>query len=524
MAESTQSTGSLLGEKAKALYSRLESARWVSLERARDCSALTLPALLPSQWVNDTTEIPEPYQSVGARGVNNLSSKLLLALFPPGTPFFRLRVKRQVADELGEMLSDVETQLASVEQTINDSVETSHARPLMSEVLKHLIVTGNGLLHVPSLEDTRFFRMDQYVILRDAMDRPLRTVVKETTVAMALTEEVRIECQVPTDTNVDKPKADNAKVDIYTVICWDYITKKVDSHQEINDIMVPGSAGNRPLEKSEWIPLRWIAVPGRDYGRGHVEEYIGDLRSLEGLSEAIVQFAQVAAKIVMLVHPNSTTDVAAINNAESGDAVVGSKVDIDVLQLEKQADFQVAERVAEKIEQRLSYAFLLSTGTTREAERVTAEEIRATAQELEDALGGVYTVLAQELQLPYVRRLMAAAQQAGDIPQLPPKAFDPVIVTGFEALGRNQALNRLRQYFQDLSETFGPQVLAQRANFTEIAKRFGVGYGVEDYATLWISDADFQKQQQQQSMQEAMTKAAPAAAGPLVKAAVGQSQ
>src|SRR6202044_3030851 len=100
--------------------------------------------------------------------------------------------------------------------------------------------------------------------------------------------------------------------------------------------------------------------------------------------ESIVKFAAVAAKIVMLVHPNSTTSVADLNSAESGDAVVGSKADIDVLQLEKMQDFQVMMQTSERLEQRLSYAFLIQTGTTREAERVTAEEIRATAQELED--------------------------------------------------------------------------------------------------------------------------------------------
>jgi Bacteriophage head to tail connecting protein len=488
--------------RAKSTYERLDSYRWMSLERARDCSALTLPALIPPQNTTDQTALPTPFQSVGSRGVNNLASKLLMALFPPGLPCFRLKVNEAVANNLGDKLSDVEGKLASVERIINDKLETEHTRPLIAEVLKHLIVGGNALLHAPTKDAMRFFRLDQFVICRDAMDRPLHAVIKESTVAGSLDPLTALACQVG--------KQDPYfKVDVFTFIEWDYITKKVCSFQEINGMIVPGSDTDRPLDKSEWIPLRWIAVPGRDYGRGHVEEYLGDLRSLEGLSESIVQFAQAAAKIVMLVHANSTTSVKELNNAESGDAITGSKADIDMLQLEKAQDFEVANKVAERIEQRISYAFLLRSGATRDAERVTAEEVREMAQELEDALGGVYTVLAHEMQLPLIQRFMAVMTQAGSIPAMPKGVVMPVIVTGFEALGRNHALNKLRSYFQDLSEVFGQQVLAMRVDFTEVSKRYGSGYGIEKPEDLWKTDDQVAQDQKQQTMRDVATKGAP---------------
>lgn len=487
---------------AKNTYNRLESLRYMSLERARNCSALTLPGLIPPIYANENTELPTPYQSVGARGVNNLASKLLMALFPPGSPFFRLKIRQAVADKLGKKLSDIQQSLEGVEMTVNDAVEMNHTRPVAAEVLKHLVVAGNALLHVPSHKEMRCYRMDQYVICRDSIGRPLEVVVVETTVAGALAMAVAEQCKVKRDNPYEK-------IDVYTHIKWDYEAKKVCAHQEINDCKIAGTESEHPLDKTEWIPLRWIAVPNKDYGRGHCEEYLGDLRSLEGLNEAIVQFSQAAAKIVMLVHPNSTTSVADLNNAESGDAIVGSKADIDMMQLEKQADFQVADAVAQRIETRLSYAFLLTAGTTRNAERVTAEEIRANAQELEDALGGVYTVLAQEFQLPYVRRLMASMTKSGEIPALPKEALDPVIVTGFEALGRNHEMNRLNTYLQNLGQLFGEQVVAQRANFNEIATRYANGYGVEKPSDLWKTDDQVNQEMQQQQQAAAMQKAAP---------------
>src|SRR3546814_7961467 len=81
--------------------------------------------------------------------------------------------------------------------------------------------------------------------------------------------------------------------------------------------------------------------------------------------------------------------------------------------------FSVASQVAERLELRLSHAFMLQSGTVRNAERVTAEEIRAMAQELENVLGGVYTVLSAEFQLPLIRRILYVLIRQGEAPELP---------------------------------------------------------------------------------------------------------
>jgi hypothetical protein len=522
MSDQTQTlAGPIQGETAQALYQRLESLRWITLERARDCAAVTIPAIQPPQYSNDQTQLPTPYQSLGARGVNNLTSKLLLAMFPPGQPFFRLDIQKGVAQALGESLSQVEEDLASVESVVTTHVEQSQTRPIMANVLKRLIVTGNVLLHIPDHKNIRSFRLDQYVIVRDAMDKPLRAVVEEKTVAEAIKPEVCEHCAIPAGVIKDG-KMCVQEVRVYTDINWNYQTGRVETYQEINGKKVPGSEGDAPMDAQEWLPLRWHRVPGRDYGMGMVEEYLGDLRSLEALSMAVVQFAAAAAKIVVLVHPNATTNVQDLNNAESGDAIVGSKADLDIFQLEKQADFQSAVNIINSLTTQLCYAFLLQTGTTRNAERVTAEEIRATAQELEDALGGVYTVLSEDMQLPMVNRWLAVMTLRKLIPPLPKGALRPVVVTGFEALGRNQQLNKLRQMLADLNTAVGPQVMQQRVNFTELARRFSNGYGIEDQSTLWLTDDQVKQNTQAQSAQEAMVKAAPQAAGPLIQHALGQ--
>ena len=133
-------------------------------------------------------------------------------------------------------------------------------------------------------------------------------------------------------------------------------------------------------------------------------------------------------------------------------------------------------------------------------DRVTAEEIRAVAQELEDALGGVYTVLAQELQLPFVRRHLAVLTRAARIPRLPKDAVEPVIVTGFLALGRNHSLNRLRGFISDLVNTVGPEFAMSVLRPEVVAARLGMGWGVEDLDGLIKSSEEIAAEQEAQQM------------------------
>ena len=62
---------------------------------------------------------------------------------------------------------------------------------------------------------------------------------------------------------------------------------------------------------------------------------------------------------------------------------------MQALQTQKYNDLAVSKNYMDNIEQRLSFVFLISSAVQRNAERVTAEEVRMVARELEDTLGGV---------------------------------------------------------------------------------------------------------------------------------------
>lgn len=498
-------------QTAKARYEELTTARTRALAVARECAALTIPSLLPPDGTDNNTQLSSPYQGLGAYGVNNLAAKLLLALYPPGTAFFRYVLPEEVLETTQvpkEGREEIEKKLAAIENRALQKFETSVVRPHKAEAFTHLVVAGNVLTFFPSLEGFRMFRLDQYVCRRDGGGKPLEVVVHEKVHASALDDETKAACEVKNDTR--------EMISVYTAIEW--CEGRCRWYQEINGKEVPESRSDVPAESGPWNPLRWKAVPGSDYGRGHCEEYLGELTSLEGLSQSLVEFAAVAAKVVFLVKPGASTDINDVNKARAGDAVAGVRDDIGTLQLDKYADFQVVERTAARLEERLSRAFLLQSGMTRNAERVTAEEIRATAQELEDTLGGVYTVLAQEEQVPFVNRLLHILTKSRVIPNLPKGSVEPTVVTGFQALGRNHALNKLRGFFQDLVAMVGPEKAASVVNLDDAATRLALGWGVESAQTLIKSAAQQAQEQQAAGQQNVMQTLLEKGTAPMVGA------
>ena len=498
---------------ARERYQALKGSRQGVLERARKNSDLTIPGLVPDDGQDANASFAQPYQSLGARAVNNLSAWLLVTLFPPDQNFFRINIHEDAADELGSQKSEVQVALGRISSKAQLLIETTASRPVFMEVIRHLVVAGNALLHFPLDKSTpRVWRLDQFVLMRDDQGRVLELVVEEKVYPSQLEEETIEACKI----EVKKGKETEKPVTLYTHVRRE--GEDMVQYQEINSRLVPGSEGKAPSKEAGWLALRWQAVPGSDYGRAHVSEYFGDLQTLEDLNRAVVQFAAAASRIIHLVEPNAMVDVEELASAESGEFIHGRLDSVQAIQLDKAQDFQVADAVAQRIELRLSHAFLLQSGTVRNAERVTAEEIRAMAQELENVLGGVYTVLSAEFQLPLVRRLLYILVRAGDSPKLPDSVM-PSIVTGFEALGRNHSANKLRMWLGDMNSIYGPEVVQQRTNPTEIGRRLADTYGIEDFDALMLSEQEVAENAQSDTLNQSLTSAAPQIARGAVDAA-----
>jgi hypothetical protein len=502
----------------KGRWNQLDTKRKTVLDRARKCAKLTIPSLMPPDGANEDISLETPYQGLGARGVNHLASKLLITLLPPNRPFFRLGVDDYTLEELGQndQRAEVEKRLAEIERTIMREVETKALRVPSFEALKLLIATGNALTYQPDSGGMKVFRLDQYVVKRDPMGNVLEIITREEIAPMALPDEIRDAVL----SQVDEAKEDKDEpLELFTYIRRDDEDgEKWLVSQECAKVQLPDSEGNYPIDESPWQPLRWTALAGEDYGRGLVEEYLGDFMTLEALTRALTEGTTLAARVLYLLNPNGITRAKKITEAANGAVIEGREEDITTLKLDKFTDFRIAYETINKIEERLAHAFLLMESVQRDAERVTAEEVRTMAKELEDSLGGVYSVLSQEFQLPLVKRLIRQLEKQGEMPKLPDQVVEPSITTGIEALGRGNDLQKLSALVQGLAP-LGEQTIGLYLNAGDYIQRLATALGI-DSDGLVNSKEDVQQQMQMQQMQGMVGQALPGVAQELTKGVV----
>jgi hypothetical protein len=167
--------------KARSRYDHLTSYRSQFLDTAIQCSELTLPYLIQRDEVRVTHKmLKQPWQSVGAKAVVTLSSKLMLGLLPPQTTFFKLQVRD---DKLGSELpaqvrSELDLSFAKMERMVMDSIAASSDRVTVHQALKHLVVGGNALIYMGK-DGLKNYPLNRYVVERDGNGNILEIVTKE---------------------------------------------------------------------------------------------------------------------------------------------------------------------------------------------------------------------------------------------------------------------------------------------------------------------------------------------------------
>ena len=486
---------------AKTRYDSLASERSQFLNIAEEAAKLTIPYIIrgEEEFMRGAKNLSTPWQSVGAKGVVTLAAKLQLALVPVNTSFFKLQVNDAMLGQIDPKIkTELDLSFAKVEKTIMESISASDDRVVIHQALKHLVVAGNALVFMGK-EGLKLFPLHRYVIERDGNGNVIEIVTKEKISKKLLPE-------FEDDLTVQDESEHNDNVDVYTHVRRD--NNRFLWHQEVNDKIIPKSVSKAPVETTPWLPLRFNTVDGEPYGRGRVEEFMGDLKSLEALSQAITEGSAAAAKVVFVVSPSSTTKPATLAAAGNGAIVQGRPDDIGVVQVGKQADFATAYQMIQTLEKRLSEAFLILS--VRQSERTTAEEVRMTQMELEQQLGGLFSVLTVEFLVPYLNRKLSVFQKTGEIPKIPKGIVNPTIVAGINALGRGQDRESLGQFLTTISQTMGPEATQQYINPEEVIKRLAAAQGI-DILNLVRSMQDVQGEQQaavQQQQQADLQQAA----------------
>lgn len=457
-----------------------------------DYAGWTLPYLYMPDGSDEDLEAQHDFQSVGAQAVNHLANKIAKTLFPSGRPFFRMDLTEAQYEALatqGLVKAEAETLLSKAEKEAMKKMSTAKMRTAILAAIKHLIVFGNALLYFPKVTTSsapaQVYNLRDYVIQRAMNGEMTKLVMRDNHQFNTLPADVQNLIAADGHDRQDP----NAKVELYTVVCK-RIDGRYDVWQEVEDgVSLPESRSIMTKEDLPWIPLTWNLQRGANYGNGLVEEYAGDFHTLSSLSEALLVLSGLVSDIKILVNPMGSTDVDSLNTTDSGTFVHGNADDISFLQLEKFQDMRFLREQMQDYERRIGAGFLFNTATVRDAERVTAEEIRMMANELEGSFGGVYSRLAEEMQMPIAKRIIDGMGPGF-------KEVEPMIVTGVESLSRTSELDEMMQFFNDLALLANlPERAAERLDFAAVISKLGAARAIE-YDELLLSEDQVEENRQ----------------------------
>ena len=438
------------------------------LDRARFCASLTKPWYLPPEGQDSNSKMPETYSSLAARGISNLEGRLLLALYPPGLPFFRFMPSARFKYDPStppELLQDFESQLHLRELMVLSKLEASAMggnsnsrrsgfRSRKRKALAQLLITGDVLEKIDDDYRIKVYRRDAYVTSRDSSGDVRYHICKEQIDPLILNDNQLQVCDMNRDDLRTMSVADRTE-ELYTSIEWQPENKNWLLRQEVKGKIIIETE-----EKvSPYMSTPYELAPGENYGRGIVEQNLGDVRSMNELTERIIDFAALASKQLMVVDYNSQVrpqDLTKPTGSVIQGRVQGGQVtDIATLKADKVNDFSVVQSVRESIRRDLASTMLMEGENQPRGDRVTAFQVQRIAMELEGALGGVYAPIADAQQIPLIERVVYMMERDKLITPLPDDAIEVEALTGIAALSREGDQSKLLGLVSTLAQLGG---------------------------------------------------------------------
>ena len=447
-----QKINAITGPGIHQRWSKMDSNKQSLNYRCELYAGWTLPYVFPPLHLKND-EMQNTFDSLGARAVNSLANKIVMTLFNPFGSFFRLKLTSAMRREL-EAAADkraqkdlqvlLDSKFMQAEQDGMDSLERISYRTAAVDATKKLIVTGNALIYHPpgGKGMAQAYGLRDYCVSRDLDGTMVELITRDRKAFETFAPEVQEQIQKGGQHFVPGM---HQEVTVYT-----YITLEADGKYHVvqsTDQVRLDVHETYPKRLLPWVCLTWNLSRGDDYGRGLVEDYAGSFNALEILSESLTTGGAIAADIKVLIDPASVITPEEWVSRENGGVLLGKKDDVTYSSLDKQNDFAFVQGMIERLERQISQGFLLQQGTTRDAERVTAVEIRRDAQELEMSMGGIYSRLAEEWQRPLARIILDYIEfNIGT-----EKAIEPVIVTGLDSLARVGKLDNIQMWMGDLA-------------------------------------------------------------------------
>lgn len=446
-----------MNETIKGTFMRLDGLRTERLEASEQFAYFTIPSVFPRTDTSDNSVGVGMLDSIGSAAANHFANKLVTTLFSPNRPFFRLMPDGSSPDvkAINEALEgddeedkkaaklameDLRGKFVRVEKDSVRYLERIGYRTSATNAAKLLIITGDVVIRSTKGLPSVAYSMRDYVAQKDVAGRDTLLIIRDTVVYGTLSESQKDALAA----GGKKDLNDSSEVSIYTRL---KLTEDGRYHvtMAIEDVDLEDTNRFVTTKDSPFTHLSWNLSKGENYGRGLVEDFSGSFHIIDEFTNFQAKMGAKIADLKILVDPTAGVDVDQLNSSESGTYVAGKPGSVQNMASGLDAGMQYIENILNTHRRQISTAFLYQAGATRDAERVTAEEIRENAAELEIAHGGVYSRFASDWQTK------AAYEALEGVEEKPGDVVEPQIMTGMDSLSRTGEMQAVRIWMQDLS-------------------------------------------------------------------------
>ena len=427
-------------------YSEIESDRNQYENRAKKIAELTLPYVIREDSDSGTTAmVDSTSQSYGGRLVNTLKAKMGMALLPPSTSSFKYVPKPEELAALTEGSQDNKAKvyelLSANIATVNAEIELQQIRTSLFEIITQLLIVGSVLVEKKPKKGVSIHPLQSFVVTLNEQGMPVQ---------MCFVESLK---RLPEGIEVAEEQ-DEYK--LYTMATLSTEDESWIVKQEINQEIVGDEQTYKDYDALPFRYLGWTWLVGDQFHRPYAEDYYQDLNQLDKLARLLTDGAIISAKMLLFVNERGgRTRKDDVADSKNGDVVDGVADDVTALQVQKNFDFQMPMEREQNLKKELASAFLMNESVTRDAERVTAQEIQFMAKELESSsLSGIYSKLSLLWSKWIVKQVMVELGIKFEV-------IEVEILTGLDALGRSQEAQSLdalvqraealglRHYFHD---------------------------------------------------------------------------
>jgi len=461
--------------------------------RAYEQAQYTIPRLFNERYRTfgyDTWDLPELYSSRPAANVMSLSSMMTQSLFPPNdTPFFELRVGRDLPEEQRELFRDP---LAEVEAMVLDVIQSSNFRSTLFTALQHAIVLGDTLILQTGLDTFKVYHLANFVLRRDGDGNIKEIYTQDWVVTDLLDDDLK---------NINKGRKVNETHEhepLYTRIYKE--GDKWKSDREFRDVKYETGAEYDTLP---YYHIGWSPIAGEDYSRSLVEENMGDIRSLEMASKALAEGIAAGSEGRIVVNSSGPTTKDDIGDT-NWSIISARPEDISTFQPNVSATVGIALEAVRYYENKLDEAFLSSSVSDLRGERVTAFQTNAVVNEQGRKIGGVLTSIEQNLEA-VVRRTIDLLVKEDKIISEFKEAMDDNDVTlhiasGVDALGKQADVVRIQNMLELALSSQVPEMI-EVLNFTNIMQGYARSSGLDMKQYTYNDEQLAERRQQQQQRQ-----------------------